>query len=115
MFNNIDVLPTGKRYQMAIADMDALEGLRGILALHVMFYHTNTIPPNEFFTATAMSFFIVLSGFSCARGYASTNWSIISVLRFYRKRLVRIFPVHLLAQGLLLSLYMINVSTKHYT
>ena len=97
---------------MAIPDMDSLEGLRGILALHVFLHHTDLIPPNEFYTATVMSFFIVLSGFSCARGYAATNWNKISVLRFYRKRLVRILPVHLLEQALLLLLYKINVRIK---
>ena len=34
--------------------MEALEGLRGVLAVHVLIHHTNVLPPYNFFTAMAM-------------------------------------------------------------
>ena len=78
---------------------EVLNGLRGVLALMILWHHVPYIPeaslaPIAFSRPTA--FFIVLSGFSCARGYANKTWTAGSILQFYRKRLIRIFPLCLL-------------------
>ena len=78
---------------------EVLNGLRGVLALMILWHHVPYIPeaslaPIAFSRPTA--FFIVLSGFSCARGYANKTWTGGSILQFYRKRLIRIFPLCLL-------------------
>ena len=78
---------------------EVFNGLRGVLALMILLHHVPYIPqawlaPIAFSRPTA--FFIVLSGFSCARGYANKAWTGGSILQFYRKRLIRIFPLCLL-------------------
>ena len=79
--------------------MEALQGLRGVLAIQVLVHHVNSLPPHNFFTATAMTIFFVLSGFSCAQGYAKLEkWDRTVTLTFYKRRLVRLIPMHLLAQ-----------------
>ena len=94
---------------------DALDGLRAILALHVLFIHAN-LTPGEFTACVSQfsstTFFIVLSGFSLGRTYAVKDWNIASTLRFYFKRLIRIFPSYLLSQGFLLVYYSASVSKK---
>ena len=89
------------RHQMAYdtSSWEVLDGLRGVLALMILWHHVPYIPeaslaPIAFSRPTA--FFIVLSGFSCARGYANKTWTVGSILQFYRKRLIRIFPLCLL-------------------
>ena len=54
---------------MQLSDWEVLEGLRGVLALHVLLQHAKATP--EWFTASvsqfpSTTFFIVLSGFSFA-------------------------------------------------
>ena len=94
--------------------MEALEGLRGVLAVHVLIHHTNVLPPYNFFTAMAMTVFFVLSGFSCAQGYAKTQWTVTTTLTFYKRRLVRLVPLHLLAQFVVMCPSLIQVCTFKY-
>ena len=92
---------------------DTLDGLRAILALHVLFIHAS-LTPGEFTACisqfSSTTFFIVLSGFSLGRTYATRDWNIASTFRFYLKRSIRIFPSHLLSQGFLLLYYSASVS-----
>ena len=96
---------------------EVLNGLRGVLALMILWHHVPYIPeaslvPIAFSRPTA--FFIVLSGFSCARGYANKTWTVGSILQFYRKRFIRIFPLCLLWWILLRLLDADNVKTMTY-
>ena len=102
---------------MQLSDWEVLEGLRGVLALHVLLQHAKITP--EWITASvsqfpSTTFFIVLSGFSLGRTYALRSWNVSSILTFYRKRLTRIFPSHLFSHGVLLLYYTITVSKYLY-
>ena len=85
----------------------ALEGVRGILALTVLGIHTLEKDSNFQIAinhaVSPVSIFIILSGFSCARGYATTNWNCQNVQIFYKKRFKRILPVYLLSTLIMIA------------
>ena len=89
------------------ANWAALEGVRGILALTVLGIHTlekdNNFQIAINYAVSPVSIFIILSGFSCARGYASTNWNCQNVQIFYKKRFKRILPVYLLSTLIMIA------------
>ena len=103
---------------MKLTDWDILEGLRGVLALHVLFVHSQLLPMNtnlgEYAGEVKMTttLFLVLSGFSCGKGCASKEWNLSMILPFYRTRLIRIFPTHLFAQGLYLMYFYVSNTFK---
>ena len=102
---------------MQSSSWEVLEGLRAVLALHVLFVHANVTPKfvtNSICQFPSTAFFIVLSGFSLGRTYALRSWNISSILTFYRKRLTRIFPSHLFSHGVLLLHYITTVSKYLY-
>ena len=97
---------------MRLSDWEVLEGLRGFLAIHVLFQHANVTPgwltvSVSQFPSTA--FFIVLSGFSLGITYGKRSWTMASILTFYRKRVIRIFPLHLFSHGILVLYYKTTV------
>ena len=93
----------------------ALEGLRGILALSVLGIHTldndDNIKKAIFRVISPVSVFIILSGFSCGRGYATKVWNKQNIQAFYKRRFVRILPMYILSSSTLLVLkHITNVS-----
>ena len=114
-------------------DEGALNGLRGLLAFHLMVYHLLAVQ-SQFFAGSNfcvyiygpmdMSLFFLLSGFCLALSYGKTQWTsvtkccskfkranphemncletcgddqnVFDSLEFYKKRLIRIIPLHYL-------------------
>ena len=80
----------------------ALDGLRGIAALAVVFYHVKF--PNHFTTYPGLFFrngymavdlFFILSGFVIYANYSGKIYNTASALRFIVLRFFRIYPLHL--------------------
>ena len=93
----------------------ALDGLRGILALSVLGIHTldndSNIKRAIFRVISPVKVFIILSGFSCGRGYATKDWNKQNIQAFYKRRFVRILPMYILSSSILLVLrHITNVS-----
>ena len=93
----------------------ALEGLRGILALSVLGIHTldndSNIRKAISCVISPVNVFIILSGFSCGRGYANKDWNKQNIKAFYKRRFVRILPMYILSSSILLVLkHITNVS-----
>ena len=114
-------------------DEGALNGLRGLLAFHIMVHHL-LAGPSQFFAGSNfylyiygpldISLFFLLSGFCLALSYGRTHWTSVSIccskfkgansheinyletcgddqsifdsVEFYKKRLIRIIPLHYL-------------------
>jgi peptidoglycan/LPS O-acetylase OafA/YrhL len=77
-----------------------LDGLRGIAAMMVLALHYNTIKTsfltNNFFVEKSwlfVDFFFVLSGFIIASNYYSKITNFNSFISYFKKRIVRIFPL----------------------
>ena len=80
----------------------ALDGLRGIAALAVVFYHVKF--PNHFTAYSgrlfkngymAVDLFFILSGFVIYANYSGKIYNTASALRFIVLRFFRIYPLHL--------------------
>ena len=100
---------------------DILDGLRGVAALMVLFYHVFNdaksfyvwpTPVYEFFHSfLAVDFFFILSGF--VMGYAyDKQWDKMSLGGFIRRRLIRLHPM--IVMGVLIGLvaFIIQGCTK---
>jgi peptidoglycan/LPS O-acetylase OafA/YrhL len=86
-------LPDGGRFV-------ALDSLRGIAALGVVFYHLKSVSPLSANPVAAngqlfVDFFFVLSGFVIAAAYGEKLARGFSALRFMLLRLGRIYPLHI--------------------
>jgi len=87
----------------------ALDGLRGLAALFVVFYHA---PWPTHFSATqfvqnaylSVDFFFVLSGFVIAANYAGAIVDAASLRDFLQRRFFRLYPLHLLVLLTLVAL-----------
>lgn len=84
--------------------LPSLTGLRFWAALLVVLYHLGReyrplpwISPLTWYGRDGVTFFFVLSGFVLAWSYAGAG---VPARVFYRRRLARIWPLHLLATGL---------------
>jgi exopolysaccharide production protein ExoZ len=83
------------------ARVDTLDWLRGLLALSIMFYHLTLwlSPPVDSSTLIGrlgiygVSMFFVLSGLSMAIGYNNYIVSVKTTLRFFIRRIFRIWPL----------------------
>ncbi|BFV59596.1 acyltransferase [Kitasatospora sp. CMC57] len=89
--------------------LPSLTGLRFWAALLVVLYHLsrqlNELPllsPLVWYGRSGVTFFFVLSGFVLAWTYADAP---VPALVFYRRRLARIWPLHVLTTGLSLAVY----------
>lgn len=89
--------------------LPSLTGLRFWAALLVVLYHLSRqlgelplISPLVWYGRSGVTFFFVLSGFVLAWTYADAP---VSALVFYRRRLARIWPLHVLTTGLSLAVY----------
>ena len=76
----------------------SLEGLRGIAAISVAFFHFNNGSHfNNIFVSNAwlmVDFFFVLSGFVIALNYQNKLKNIHDLLVFQKKRFFRLYPLH---------------------
>lgn len=95
--------------------IDSLQSLRGIFAL-MIFCHHFTINGKGCFEAggsCGVAFFLVLSGYVMCAGYERIiESSRFDFKRYYLKRIVRVYPLHLLclAAFVVLNLFSLTVS-----
>jgi peptidoglycan/LPS O-acetylase OafA/YrhL len=96
-FTGLGIMPP--RSARRHGQLGALTGLRFFAALAVVFYHVPFVLPQSVSLtllpdgALGVSFFFILSGFILTHVYGDTA---LAKLGFYRKRLARIVPLHLL-------------------
>ena len=81
--------------EQGVVNLDALQGLRGYLAISVLTGHTFRI---QMFAQSQMTFFFMLSGFSLAIHKTSIKWNFMKSLNFYKRRIRKTIPTHLLGQ-----------------
>lgn len=75
---------------------DTLEGLRGVAALMVMFFHAGSLAPVRMPGGyLAVDVFFVLSGFVVAMVYEKRLRDGLTLAQFTRWRLVRVYPMYL--------------------
>lgn len=99
---------------LIIERYESLDWLRGLTALSIMLYHTYVFNFHALDSSTALgrlgiygvSIFFVLSGLSMALVYNSYFTSIKSLIYFYYRRIVRIFPLYWLSFFLVMLLNM---------
>ena len=82
-------------------DTSALNGLRGLLSLHVMLAHYFNTSKYSWFgpPGSDMNIFYLLSGFSLGLTYINKSLE-GGVLKFYKNRMARIIPVFYLIEFL---------------
>lgn len=80
-----------------------LDGMRGIAAILVVFFHLGQRPGGlQFPGYLAVDLFFALSGFVIAMSYTNRFDAGLGVGRFFEMRLIRLFPLH--AMGTILGL-----------
>ena len=94
-------------------EKEALDGLRGILSLHIMVFHAQprlfvSSQPLNIYAAVDMPIFFLLSGFSLAVSYGMKSLVLdesgrsieskegFDYWQFYKNRCIRILPLHYL-------------------
>ncbi|MFJ5232333.1 acyltransferase family protein [Kitasatospora sp. NPDC088391] len=94
---------------MTPSRLPSLTGLRFLAALLVVCYHLSrqvgplpVLSPLAWYGRSGVTFFFVLSGFVLAWTYAGSP---VPALRFQRRRLARIWPLHALTTGASLAVY----------
>lgn len=105
--------------------IEAIDYLRGLMALSIMLFHLFAWSSYHFDGGTALgrigiygvSTFYIVSGMSLYLAYKKLDWHIDSTVTFWKKRILRIAPLYILACTLvLLSNYLasgsINASTS---
>ena len=90
-------------------DIAALTSLRGIAALTVLIFHTNTW---NFRGYLGVDLFFLLSGFVLAYVYGQMELSRQTYCSFLKARLARVYPVHLLILVLILALMLPMIDTR---
>ncbi len=108
MTQQLDVTSTGKRH------FEVLDGLRGSAALLVVLFHIQGITvdfaqgklllPHAYL---AVDFFFALSGFVIGYAY-DERWSRMSVMEFFKVRLIRLHPLVVLGAVLGLLSYLFD-------
>lgn len=96
----------------------ALDGLRGIAAVLVVFYHlqvSNHFTHNLFFRNgyLAVDLFFVLSGFVISSSYSHRINSVIDAMRFIGLRFFRVYPMHLATLLVLLGLEVLKLYSQN--
>lgn len=81
---------------MTARTFDVLDGMRGVAAISVMLYHYNDYgaPQNA---ALAVDFFFMLSGFVISHAYANRLARGMRFKEYIRKRIIRLYPMFVLA------------------
>ena len=99
-------------------DLESHNGLRGLCALWVVFFHNfhlgsygDIIMLNG---SVAMPIFFILSGFSLSVTYGSHNLEDFDKNNFYRNRFARIFPVYIATSILALPLLFTDFGLKSF-
>ena len=96
----------------------ALDGLRGICALLIMFYHYNAWTGADYFQIGSFGvyLFFVLSGFSLWYVYARSEFTAMSFRAFFVARFARIFPLYMLvnARHLLMKITHVSVTKENF-
>ena len=93
-----------------------LDGLRGVAAIAVAFRH---IPDNAVAAWTpesylAVDLFFVLSGFVLAHAYGARLAAGMTIGRFAVVRLIRLYPLYLVASLITLALVLVPAWPRHY-
>lgn len=93
-----------------------LDGLRGVAAIAVAFRH---IPENAVGRWTpesylAVDLFFILSGFVLAHAYAERLAKGMTVAEFFAARLIRLYPLYILASLITLALVLVPATHGHY-
>jgi len=85
----------------------ALDAMRGIAAISIMFFHYFMDTPNRLFSNAyyAVDLFFVLSGFVLTHSYSPKIGQTVDFLRYMSFRLIRLYPLYLV--GMLLGLVML--------
>ena len=97
---------------------ELLDGLRGVAALFVIFYHVfegfATSPLDQVFNHghMAVDFFFILSGFVIGYAYDDRWKTSLTVKGFFKRRLVRLHPMVILGAVMGLASYCIQGCTK---
>lgn len=95
-----------------------LDGLRGVAALMVMWYHifegfaTSPIDQNFNHGYLAVDFFFVLSGFVVGYAYDDRWNKTLTMKGFFKRRLIRLHPMIILGTVLGLITFMLQGSVK---
>jgi peptidoglycan/LPS O-acetylase OafA/YrhL len=115
-----DIGEADGRNEIMAARMDALTGVRALAALWVMMYHFAYIPfgawhlresvPAVKVGYLGVDLFFILSGFIITHTHRRDAGSLArgAVLRFYGRRLARLYPVHLLTLLALLAMLFVG-------
>lgn len=90
--------------------LEALNGLRGIAAIAVVFFHASSAVKMNFAPSgyLAVDFFFVLSGFVIGRAYEQRLRDGLRLGAFMQKRAVRFYPLYLLGTVLGLAVLTAN-------
>lgn len=93
-----------------------LDGLRGVAALGVAFRH---IPENAIGNRTpesylAVDLFFILSGFVLAHAYAARLRAGMSFADFFVARVIRLYPLYIVASAITLLLVAVPATQGHY-
>ena len=94
-----------------------LESIRGISALFVLLFHlkdtSNSVIIQNFLVLNAeifVDFFFVISGFVIAYSYSSRICTLMDLLKFKYKRILRLYPLHILT----LSIFVMIELAKYF-
>src|SRR5579859_6972491 len=84
--------------------LNALTGLRSFAAVNIVFFHFSNplwfgpLAPVVNAGYASVSFFILLSGYVLAYNYAArARAGTLDVVRFYKARFTRLYPIYLLS------------------
>jgi peptidoglycan/LPS O-acetylase OafA/YrhL len=112
-----DKLRAASAYTDSKPHYDILNGLRGVAAIMVIFYHVfeafATSPADQHFNHAylAVDFFFALSGFVI--GYAYDNrWSSMKTKDFFKRRIIRLHPMVIMGAVLGLIAFLIQGSVQ---
>ena len=93
-----------------------LDGLRGISAFCILVYHSGLVDPRLIGWAwLCVDFFFCLSGFVLARSILESSQSISGVGHFLKNRIIRIWPVLIIAIVLQIAAQILQYSKESLT
>ena len=96
---------------------ELLDGLRGVAALMVIWYHifegfaTSAIDQKFNHGYLAVDFFFILSGFVIGYAY-DDRWKNMTIWQFFKRRLIRLHPLVILGAAFSLIAFLIQGSVQ---